>query len=159
MEKALRRHLPGGEFKNVSPERSRAMSAVRGWGNKTTEVLFRYALVRNGVKGWQIHPEGIPGSPDFLFDHEKVVVFLDGCFWHGCKKCGHFPRANAAFWRAKIERNKQRDIRTTDQLRKRKFLVIRFWEHELGDGLDKCLRGLSKILRKRRRGSKSSGRP
>jgi DNA mismatch endonuclease (patch repair protein) len=151
MERALRRYLPGGGFKNVTLERSLAMSAVRGRGNRTTEVRFRYALVRAGVRGWRMHPEEIPGSPDFLFNDARVVVFLDGCFWHGCKKCGHFPRANAAFWRAKIKRNQQRDSRTTAELRKSTFLVLRFWEHELGDGLDKCLRRLCDVLRTRRK--------
>ena len=67
MEKALRKYLPSGKFDNVSRKRSKAMSAVRGSGNKTTEVPFRLALVRNKIQGWKIRPKGITGNPDFIF--------------------------------------------------------------------------------------------
>ena len=100
MEKALRRKLPGGRFENVSPVRSRAMAAVRGKGNITTERRLRLALVRAGIRGWQLHPKGLSGRPDFLFPEAKLAVFADGCFWHGCRKCGHVPSKHSDFFGA-----------------------------------------------------------
>ena len=56
-----------------------------------------------------MHAVGTPGTPDFIFEERKVAVFVDGCFWHGCPRCGHVPHANAAYWTAKIEANRRRD--------------------------------------------------
>lgn len=139
MERALRMHLPGGAFNNVSATPSKAMAAVRGHGNKTTERRFRLALVRAGMRGWQVRPKGFRGNPDFVFAVARIVVFVDGCFWHGCPKCGHVPRTNRPFWAAKLKRNRERDLKTTDQLEGEGFQVLRFWEHELRDSLETCI--------------------
>ena len=139
MERELRKYLPGGAFTNVSKTRSKAMAAVRGQGNKTTERRLRLALVRAGVRGWLVRPKGLRGNPDFMFPVARIVVFVDGCFWHGCPKCGHVPRTNGSFWAAKLRRNRERDLNTTDHLIAKGFLVLRFWEHELKDYLDTCI--------------------
>jgi G:T-mismatch repair DNA endonuclease (very short patch repair protein) len=73
------------------------------------------------------------------------AVFVDGCFWHGCRRCGHAPRTNAAFWEAKIERNRDRDLLTTRRLRRKGLRVLRFWEHELHDDLERCISLIAKI--------------
>lgn len=127
----MRRKLPGGTFRNVSPRTSRTMAAVAGKRNKTTETRFRMALVRAGVAGWVLHSEDVVGKPDIYFPVERVAVFLDGCFWHGCPNCGHVPKTNRAFWRAKIARNQQRDQKATRQLRANGVSVIRIWEHDI----------------------------
>ena len=139
MERALRQKLPGGRFENVSPVRSRAMAAVRGKGNVTTELRLRLALVRAGIGGWQLHPKGLSGRPDFFFPGAKLAVFADGCFWHGCRKCGHVPSKHTDFWRTKIERNRARDKEKTALLQARGFAVLRFWEHDLRDDLAGCV--------------------
>ena len=146
MEKALRQKLPGGRFQEVSDVRSRAMSAVRGKGNLTTEVRFRLALVRAGFRGWKLHPEDVVGRPDFYFSQYKLAVFTDGCFWHGCRKCGHIPSKNSEFWKAKIERNRMRDIEKTSQLKSQRVIVLRFWEHDLEHDLDGCVKKLKDRL-------------
>ena len=84
MEKILRRELPGGQFRDVTPARSRAMAAVRGKGNISTEQRLRLALVRAGVSGWTLHTKSIVGCPDFYFAKQRLAIFTDGCFWHGC---------------------------------------------------------------------------
>lgn len=139
MEKALRQKLPNGQFEGVDAVRSRVMSAVRGKGNKTTEKRFRFALVREGVSGWKIHPKGLSGNPDFLFPNARLVVFVDGCFWHGCPRCGHTPSKNSEFWKAKFKKNRERDRKTTEALQAQDFVVLRFWEHELRDDLAGCV--------------------
>ncbi|MHB8974086.1 MAG: PDDEXK family nuclease [Pirellulaceae bacterium] len=85
------------------------MRAVRGRGNKSTETRLRLALVRAGISGWRLHAKEVHGKPDFFFPAASLAVFVDGCFWHGCPRCGHIPKAHALFWRTKIDRNKHRD--------------------------------------------------
>jgi DNA mismatch endonuclease (patch repair protein) len=65
-----------------------------------------------------------------VFRPVKVAVFVDGCFWHGCPIHGTWPKANAEFWRQKIERNKERDADTDRRLADAGWLVVRVWEHE-----------------------------
>ena len=132
MEKMLRALLPGGIFIGVAAERSRRMAAVRGKGNRTTEVRARAMLVAAGLRGWCIHPTDVEGRPDFYFPLERLAAFIDGCFWHGCPRCGHVPRTNSRFWAAKIERNRDRDRRTSRLLRRQGMQVVRVWEHDVG---------------------------
>ena len=122
------------------------MSAVRSRGNKTTEVILRLALARAGIVGWKMHPTWLVGTPDFYFHKEKLAVFVDGCFWHGCPKCGHVPSVNNAYWRKKISRNRERDAAKTRELRKAGIIVIRFWEHELKANLSKCVNRIQRTL-------------
>ncbi|MBI5384278.1 MAG: very short patch repair endonuclease [Verrucomicrobia bacterium] len=148
MERALRRKLPHGRFVGVTKGRSQQMRAVRGRGNKTTETRFRSALVRAGIRGWSIAPQNIPGRPDFYFAKARLAVFVDGCFWHGCPQCGHVPRTNSKFWRAKIERNRQRDRATTAALRAEGLRVVRLWEHKLRENLAGCVGRVHSLLNK-----------
>jgi len=146
MEKSLRKTLKGGQFRNVPPLRSKTMKAIKGKGNLTTERKFRMLLVRAAIRGWQLHPQGLHGRPDIFFPQNKVAIFIDGCFWHGCQKCGHFPKTNEAFWRAKIERNRKRDTMTSQILKRQGYKVIRFWEHQLRENSTDCLDRLRCIL-------------
>ena len=146
MEKALRKQLPGGAFKGVSQKRSQAMAAVKDRDNKTTERRLRLALVRAGISGWKLHSGNVLGSPDFFFPEYKLAVFVDGCFWHGCPQCGHYPKTNSAFWKTKIERNRERDGHTTLRLQESGYKVLRFWEHELQDALTHCVRRIQNEL-------------
>ncbi len=66
--------------------------------------------------------------PDFVFRAQRVAVFVDGCFWHGCPTHGTRPRQNRKFWDEKIARNRQRDRLVTRQLRKQGWTVLRLWE-------------------------------
>src|ERR1041384_312619 len=88
------------------------------------------ALVRSGIRGWVTHVN-LPGKPDIYFPKKKIAVFLDGCFWHGCQRCGHIPKTNSLFWATKIKRNRQRDQKNARLLRGQGVFVIRAWEHSL----------------------------
>ncbi len=116
---------------SVSKEvRSRIMSAIRSRGNKGTELALAALFRASRVTGWRRQGKGL-GRPDFVFARARVVVFVDGCFWHGCPKHGRMPRSNRKFWVAKIGRNKERDWATRRELRARGWRVVRVWEHEL----------------------------
>jgi len=67
---------------------------------------------------------------DIAFSKLRIAVFLDGCYWHGCPEHATHPRANAEWWRSKLDRNIARDRETTDHLNAAGWTVLRFWEHE-----------------------------
>jgi DNA mismatch endonuclease (patch repair protein) len=73
------------------------MSLIRGKGNKQTEQALLALLKRDKITGWRRHLP-LPGKPDFAFTKQKVAVFVDGCFWHGCPKCYTRPKTNRKFW-------------------------------------------------------------
>jgi len=133
MERHLRKKLPNGRFLDVSPVRSRTMGAIRSKNTKSTELVLRMLLVRGKITGWRLHPSGLIGNPDLYFPHHGLVVFVDGCFWHGCPHCGHIPKTRTSFWRAKITRNGERDRRIVRGLRKQGLVVMRIWEHSLAN--------------------------
>lgn len=135
---------------NVSPARSENMRAIRSVGNRTTELRLKAILVQRAISGWKVHDEDILGIPDFFFPKERVAVFVDGCFWHGCPKCGHIPKTNRAYWRAKIARNRARDSRLARQLRRQRFSVVRVWECDLRTRPSTCLRRIVRALNRTR---------
>jgi DNA mismatch endonuclease (patch repair protein) len=119
--------------------RSALMAKVRGRGNATTELALARIFRATGLTGWrrQFRLAGGRGDeawkvrPDFVFPRRRWVVFVDGCFWHGCPAHGTRPAGNAAFWRRKFAANQARDRRNTRQLRAAGWRVLRLWEHEL----------------------------
>lgn len=113
-------------------KRSAVMAAIRGKGNKDTELRMVKLFRTHGIMGWR-RGAGLTGKPDFVFRRERVAVFVDGCFWHGCPKPKHapLPKNNAEFWAAKLSRNQERDREVTRTLRQRGWTVLRVWECDL----------------------------
>jgi DNA mismatch endonuclease, patch repair protein len=74
--------------------------------------------------------DGLRVRPDVVFTRAKVVVFVDGCFWHGCPDHGRIPGRNQAYWVPKLERNAKRDLCNAVALRGDGWHVERVWEHE-----------------------------
>ena len=111
-------------------KRSKLMSRVRGKGNKSTELRLAGLFREHGITGWRRH-QPLPGKPDFVFRKERLAVFVDGCFWHGCPRCYTKPKQNAKFWQGKIGANKRRDRRVARQLRADGWSVCRIWECRL----------------------------
>jgi DNA mismatch endonuclease Vsr len=70
-------------------------------------------------------------NPDFVFARQRAVVFVDGCFWHGCLRHSKPPKSNQDYWQAKMLRNKKRDRLVARVLRSQGWHVLRIWEHEL----------------------------
>lgn len=67
---------------------------------------------------------------DLVWSGRRLVVFLDGCFWHGCSIHGTTPKSNTDWWRSKIQGNRERDERVDRLLREQGWTVLRFWEHD-----------------------------
>ncbi len=111
-------------------QRSRVMAAVRSTGNRATELRLISILRAHRIAGWR-RRRPLPGKPDFVFPRDRLAVFVDGCFWHGCRWHCRMPASHRAYWEAKIARNKTRDRATTTRLRGRGWRVLRIWEHSL----------------------------
>ncbi|MER7896914.1 very short patch repair endonuclease [Streptomyces sp. NPDC096046] len=96
------------------------------------ELTVRRLLHAAGLRYRVEYP--VPGLPrrriDVAFPRAKVAVLIDGCFWHGCPQHATHPKANAEWWRTKLERNMARDRETTEHLLGAGWTVLRFWEHE-----------------------------
>jgi|ERR1035441_8571135 DNA mismatch endonuclease (patch repair protein) len=112
----------------TAAQRRLCMSRIRG-RNTRPEVALRSALFRRGLR-FRIHPR-LPGRPDIVFSGARLVIFVDGCFWHGCPKHATAPKANAGFWRRKLMRNVKRDSEVNSELRGAGWRVYRVWEHEI----------------------------
>ena len=150
------------------------MARIRGHGNKGTEGALAKLLRKYRINGWRSQqviriddkerrarrsrPTNI--RTDFIFRRQRIAVFVDGCFWHGCPKhcsplkwirkssmverakttrsldklgmTGRGRRTGKEYWRAKLAGNKARDLAVNRMLRRHAWRVVRIWEHELG---------------------------
>ncbi|MGW4301863.1 very short patch repair endonuclease [Streptomyces sp. NPDC004646] len=104
----------------------------QGSRDTAPEVAVRRLLHAQGMR-YRVNVP-VPGMPrrtiDIVFGRAKVAIFMDGCFWHGCPQHATQPKANAAWWRAKLDKNVTRDLETTRHLESMGWTVLRFWEHE-----------------------------
>ena len=71
-------------------KRSEVMARIRPRGNKDTELRMIELLRSHRIAGWR-RGMAVFGNPDFVFRRERVVIFVDGCFWHSCPKPKHSP--------------------------------------------------------------------
>lgn len=138
------------------------MARIRSRDNKQTELVLAGWFRAAGITGWRrqmvLPLPSAPMSrcthvrPDFVFPKERVAVFVDGCFWHGCPKhsppsrwlrkssmpavvgpgkAGQAQRSGKRFWRTKLALNQRRDRIVNRALRRAGWRVVRIWEHEL----------------------------
>ena len=119
---------------NLTPkDRRKTMQAVKGKGTSLERRLFA-TLAGMRLSGWKKNVSDIVGKPDVVFPGEQVLIFVDGCFWHGCPYCNRkLPETNREYWERKIRRNVERDERNTQTLIDSGWCVIRVWEHEMRD--------------------------
>ncbi len=129
---------------DLTPEqRSYCMSRVKG-KDTGLEKAVRSELHKRGLR-FRKHTGKLPGKPDIVFVKAKVVVFLDGDFWHGYR----FPqweKTLAKFWRNKIGETRKRDQRNFAKLRRLGWQVIRIWEHSIEKDLDGVVRKICDTL-------------
>ena len=102
-------------------------------------------LAQRGVSGWQTRSR-LPGLPDFVFEQSRVVLFVDGCFWHHCPTCCRMPSTNASYWQAKIKANARRDRVVDATLTGLGWSVVRVWEHELKRNRKVVIRRILEVL-------------
>lgn len=104
-------------------------------GNRSVDTsperALRSELHRRGLRFLKnARPaSGLPRA-DVLFSRARLAVFVDGCFWHRCPEHGNDPRTNSSYWKAKLDRNVERDRRNGAALAAAGWQVLRIWEHE-----------------------------
>src|SRR6185295_16711373 len=108
------------------------MAAVRSSGNRNTELRLVSILRAHKITGWRRN-EKLPGKPDFVFRQARIAVFVDGCFWHGCRWHCRMPKSRRGFWKPKIMRNRARDREVGRILRRASWRILRIWEHSLSE--------------------------
>jgi DNA mismatch endonuclease, patch repair protein len=135
-----------------SPSSTAALRRMQAAKPRDTapEKALRTVLHKKGLRfRLQVKPiETLNRTVDVVFPSVKVAVFVDGCFWHGCPIHGTQPKANAQFWQAKIQRNRERDVDTSLQLKKAGWRVVRIWEH---DNPESAAQRIYNIVRRRQR--------
>jgi DNA mismatch endonuclease (patch repair protein) len=122
-------------------DRSLNMSRIRSRGNKTTELRLIELMRGAGITGWR-RKSKLPGKPDFVFPLLGLAVFVDGCYWHGCKRCALASKSNVEYWVQKISGNESRDKLNAKLLRADGWTVLRIWEHDLKTNPMRCLKRL-----------------
>ena len=117
-----------------TPEkRSAVMRRVKG-RDTGPELTVRRILRTAGI-GYRLGGVGLPGRPDLVMKGRRTVVFVHGCFWHGhdCPRGARAPKANAAYWAAKIDRNRARDAAAQTALEADGWRVVTVWECAMTD--------------------------
>lgn len=122
-------------------KRSWLMSRVRG-SNTLPERLVEKFLRQRKIH-FQRHVRRLPGTPDIVIRGRRVIIFVNGCFWHGHKRCGRsrLPSTRRKFWSEKIQANRKRDERVRRALRKKGWKVLTIWGCRASSTSD-----LSKVL-------------
>lgn len=109
------------------------MAKISGKDTKP-EILVRKFLFSHGFR-YRKNVAGLPGKPDIVLRKHSVAIFINGCFWHGhenCKKAA-LPKSNHSFWKAKIERNTERDYLAIKELKHQGWKVITIWQCEIAN--------------------------
>jgi DNA mismatch endonuclease, patch repair protein len=108
-------------------KRSQIMAKIKG-RHTSPEVRLMALLIELGFKPDR-HRRDLPGSPDVVLSREKVVLFVNGCFWHGHRNCtrASIPATNRIFWKTKILKNIKRDESQRKKLRAMGWSVLTFW--------------------------------
>lgn len=132
----------------TTPERSYIMSKVKGKETKP-EIRLRKALWSKGYR-YRKNVKSINGNPDIVFRGKKIVIFIDGKFWHGYNWDIEKEKlkTNRLYWIEKIEKNIKRDRFITERLQDSGYIVLRFWDFEINKNLPKCVEIIESHLKK-----------
>lgn len=124
--------------------------SMKGNTKKDTsiELLFRRALWLKGIR-YRKNCKDILGTPDVSIKKYRLAVFCDGDFWHG--KEYHGVKNHKRYWDEKIKRNRERDLEYTIRLRDEGWTVIRFWESEIRNDLEKCVQQIVDLIMSRKK--------
>ena len=111
--------------------RSYNMSRIKNKNTKP-EILVRKFLFANGFR-FRLNDKKLPGKPDIVLAKYKTVIFVNGCFWHGHENCKYFklPGTRTEWWKEKIEKNIENDLKKQFHLVNLGYKVIIVWECEI----------------------------
>ncbi len=123
--------------------RSKVMASIRST-DTTPKVTLRLALARLGYRCRKNYGKY---DIDIAFPSRKLTVFCDGCYWHNCPIYGHAPKSNVTYWHAKLQRNKERDLKVNAILKAEGWTVMRIWEHSIKHQLNWSISKIDKRLK------------
>lgn len=106
------------------------MSKIRS-SNTKLERLFKEKLIEAKIPQLEYNPKSYRLHPDIIHSSKKIAIFLDSCFWHGCKLHLRLPKTKQEYWIDKIKRNKKRDALANRTLKADGWIVYRIWEHSI----------------------------
>jgi DNA mismatch endonuclease (patch repair protein) len=129
----------------LTPEqRHKCMSHIRSSDTKP-EIFFRKALWKWGIR-YRKNVKNLFGTPDIAIKKYKIVIFIDGDFWHGLDwEKRHFASQEklllsySEYWQKKIRRNIERDNEVKKFYRKQKWTIIRFRSSDIEKKLNTCI--------------------
>lgn len=78
----------------------------------------------------------IIGTPDYFIE-PNICIFVDGCYFHGCKL--HKPKSPFLY------RNED-DKEITTKLELQKYIVLRFWEHDIKNNQDAVIKTIQNVF-------------
>lgn len=117
------------------------MSRIKSRDSKI-ETLFRKELWKLGLR-YRKNSGKYFGKPDIVLKQRKVVIFIDSCFWHGCKKHCRIPTVHKSYWVQKIARNVARDREVAKHYKKQEWKIFRIWEHDLQKDLGNIVKKIT----------------
>lgn len=107
--------------------------------NKVTKILWNH--------GFRFRKNtNMLGKPDISIKKYKIVIFLDSCFWHGCKLHCRLPEANKDYWSTKIAKNKKRDREVTNFYETKGWHILRIWEHQIKEDFNGAILDIEKFF-------------
>lgn len=124
-------------------QRSHAMKCVK-LKNGPLEQVIQRELRSRGLR-FSRNCKWLAGSPDIVFRHERIAIFIDGDFWHGWR-LPVWEYKLTAFWKTKLRANRKRDQRNFRRLRTAGWTVIRLWEHQVSDDCGRCIKRIMRAL-------------
>lgn len=117
--------------KITKEQRSKNMSKIKG-KDTSLELKVRKYLYHNGFR-YKKNVSYLPGKPDILISKHKVVIFINGCFWHHHYHCQFaiYPKSRQDYWIKKIDKNIENDVKNYNLLKQMGYKVIIVWECEI----------------------------
>src|SRR3989338_2550077 len=125
-------------------KRSEIMSHVKSKDSKI-ETMFRKEFWKKGLRYRKNYGKYF-GKPDIVLPKYKTAIFIDSCFWHGCKKHCRIPTARKKYWTEKIARNTTRDKEVSKHYKKQGWEIFRVWEHNINSNLAEQAQRITKIV-------------
>jgi len=128
-------------------KRSEVMSKILS-SDTGPERRVRKILTQLGYR-YRLNVKGLPGKPDIVLRKYNAVVFVHGCFWHLHSKCrdGTIPKTRRAYWEKKLLKNKERDAKNIQALKKQGWKVLRLWECEIEKHPEKAMEKIVQLLK------------
>ena len=130
-------------------KRSEIMSRIRAKNTKLEKDFLKKlsGLFHKVGYRYRKHYLGLPGKPDIAFPARKIAVFIDGCFWHGCRLHSRVPLSNISYWKKKLKRNQLHDKEMNRAIRKRGWRVVRIWEHQAKKKPEQAIGKIMRVLK------------